>query len=709
MAALKRIEFEVTREVEAITGAPEFSIEQVDPSQFYGIELKPWAREIAELTLWIGYHQWWRQTHGHAQPPEPILRDTGTLDCRDAVLSWMEIREDPARARPDPTPRIKSPVTGELIPDPERQLRYLEHLGATPATWPEADFIVGNPPYMGRGRQRDAFGDGYVDALRAAYPEVPDNADYVMYWWYRAAKETAAGRVTRAGLITTNTIRQQHNRQIVAEAAAAGAQILWSVPDHPWVDETGSAAVRVSMTVIGRGTTEAMLVQVDDEAKVLSERRVPRLNADLTAHADVPRAAAEPLLANEGISSQGFILVGAGFVLEAEEGRRLHSTGDGEGIVKRYLTGRDLTKRPREQYVIDFGLRGLGQVKEHPVAYDIVRDRVKPTRDANARRSYRDYWWRFGEPRSSFRPALDGLPRFIATVETSKHRFFVFLEADTTPSHTIICIALDDFYHLGVLSSALHVAWALAAGGRLGVGNDPRYQKAKCFDAFPFPEPSTEARQRVSAIMDRIHRHREKGLARGEEVTMTYLYNVVEKLRAEAVLTPNERRVHELGACGSLKDLHDELDAEVAACYEWPWPMEEGDILDHLVRLHDDRRAEEANGRIRWLRAEHQIPRFAPEKTVEQLAALEEEPKRLKAPTDHSPWPDAAVDQLGAVKAAVERKPGTVEEISAQFRNARRAIVERHLETLHILAEVQKMDDGRYHAPGASRTAELPG
>lgn len=122
LSALKRVELEVIRETEAITGTPELQIEEVDPEQFHGIEIKPWAREITELTLWIGHHQWWRQTHGHIQPPEPILRDTGTLECRDAVLSYDGVREDPERARPDPTPRIRSPVTGELVPDPERRL-----------------------------------------------------------------------------------------------------------------------------------------------------------------------------------------------------------------------------------------------------------------------------------------------------------------------------------------------------------------------------------------------------------------------------------------------------------------------------------------------------------------------------------------------------------------------------------------------------------
>jgi hypothetical protein len=309
MAVLKRIELEVGREIEAITGHPELALEEVGPAQFCGIEVKPWAREIAELTLWIGFHQWWRRTHGHTQPPEPILVDTGTLECRDAVLAWDDVSEDPERARPDPTPWIPNPVTGDLVPDPQRTLPYIEHIRSSPAEWPCADYIVGNPPYMGNKRMREAFGDGYVDALRAAYPEVPESADYVMYWWHRAAEEVVAGRTRRAGLITTNSITQSFNRGVLSRALERGVGIAWAIPTHPWVDETGSAAVRVAMTVIEREPATAVRVEVNDNAQVVRQMEVARLNSDLSAHADVPGAVEEPLLANAGLSSRGFTLL----------------------------------------------------------------------------------------------------------------------------------------------------------------------------------------------------------------------------------------------------------------------------------------------------------------------------------------------------------------------------------------------------------------
>src|SRR5205085_12597229 len=121
---------------------------------------KPWAREIAELVLWIGFHQFWN-AHHDVQPPEPILQDTGTLECRDAVLDWDDKQRDPARDHLDPTPRFADHVTGQLVPDPNAMLHYFEYTNPRIAHWPAADFIFGNPPYLGSKRMREALGDGY--------------------------------------------------------------------------------------------------------------------------------------------------------------------------------------------------------------------------------------------------------------------------------------------------------------------------------------------------------------------------------------------------------------------------------------------------------------------------------------------------------------------------------------------------------------------
>jgi hypothetical protein len=696
---VKRLELELLREIERITLQPELAVDEVGPGQFRGIEVKPWAREIAELTLWIGYHQFWAEHHGGVQPPEPVLRDTGTLELRDAVLAWDEIVHRPERDRPDPTPRIPHPVTGKLVPDPDATLPYLEYVGARPAEWPEADFIVGNPPYMGRGRQRDAFGDGYVEALRAAYPGVSENADYVMYWWYRAADAVAAGGTERAGLITTNTITQRHNRQLIEKAAEDGVRITWAVADHPWFDGVGSAAVRVAMTVLEKEPATATLVEVGDGAQVQNEIRVVRLNADLSAYADVSVAASVSLRSNSGLSSQGFTLVGDGFRFQPAEGQRLLEMDASHGeLVKRIVNGKDLTTRPRGLFTVDFSLRSEEEARAIPVLYDLLRQRVKPGRDANNDRSTRERWWRFGRNREELRDALAGLNRYVVTVETAKHRTFMFLPTDTAAEHSVVCIALDDGFSLGVLSSAIHVAWAMAAGGRMGVGNDPRYQKALTFDPFPFPDPTPVQRGAIADVAEALDRHRKEALARDERVTMTGMYNVLEKLRSGEALTAKEREIHELAACGVLEEYHEALDRLVAAAYGWPWPLPREAILERLVALHDVRVAEERGGEVRWLRPDYQVPRFGGGGEAVGIgapAAPDEGPSR--AADGARPWPARVLDQLSALQVLLGAAALTPEEAAAHFDGAPTGLVHQQLELLAGTGEAWRDTEGRYH------------
>jgi hypothetical protein len=699
LATLKQVELEVFRLMEEITGQRESAVEEVSPSQFYGIEVNLWAREIAELTLWIGYHQWWVRTHGNVRPPEPVLRDTETFENRDAVLAWDEIREVSEKATHDPTPRLVHPVTGDLVPDSNARRSYFEHVDPYCAPWPKADFIVGNPPYMGGTRMREAFGDGYVDALRSVYPEMPEGADYVMFWWRRAALEVLSGRVRRAGLITTNSITQRRNRGTVSEMLDKGAQVIWAVPDHPWVDEQGSAAVRVAMTVLSSGgESHAVRIDVDDEGLVVRQSMARRLNADFSATADIARAALEPLVANRGLSYLGILLNGPGFILEPDEARHLIKADPRNAvIVKPYVNGRDLARTSRGAYVIDFGDRSEEEARDYALLYDIVRDRVKPHRDANRNRYIRENWWRFHRIRQELRDSLAGLPRFVVTPETIKNRFFVFLDGRTAPDHSLVCIPTDDAFYLGVLSSTIHLQWLLASGGRLGVGNDPRYNKQVCFEPFPFPDSPIEVRDRVRDLAERLDAHRKDALERDDTVTMTGMYNVVEKLRAGEALTPKERKVHEVAACGVLRDLHDELDRLVADAYGWPWPMETEEILQRLVDLHDLRAAEESVGMIRWLRPDYQRPKFAADQEVipgtEGISIGPEEVARALVD-----WPQDVLDQISALRAAVGKGSGTPEEIASTFRGARRQLVVRHLETLEILGEVRRDDQGRFHA-----------
>jgi hypothetical protein len=230
------------------------------------------------------------------------------------------------------------------------------------------------------------------------------------------------------------------------------------------------------------------------------------------------------------------------------------------------------------------------------------------------------------------------------------------------------------------------------------VGNTDRYNNPLCFDPFPFPDPDPVLRARISSLAARLDEHRKAALSRDDRVTMTGMYNVVEKLRSGDALTPKERTIHEIAACGVLRDLHDELDALVAGAYGWPWPMEKEEILERLVALHDARVEEEKRGIVRWLRPDYQIPRFGADVPAAMLE-LTPTPQAAKSmlPTERRPWPSTAVEQLAAIAALVSQRDVGVDEAAASFTHARRDLVLRHLETLALMGEITLNADGRYH------------
>ncbi|MCC7000983.1 MAG: class I SAM-dependent DNA methyltransferase, partial [Gemmatimonadaceae bacterium] len=689
MAAVKRVEHEVLNELARVSGGQGgLVLEEVHPRQFFGIEIKPWAREIAELTLWIGYHQFWRETHGGRTPPDPILEDTGTIECRDAILAYDAVVHRPERDRPDPSPRLVSPVTGELVPDPAAKLPYYEYVDARPAEWPEAEFIVGNPPYLGASRMRDSLGDGYTEALRSAYPQIAASSDVVGCWVEISAQSVSSGSTNRAGLITTSSITQRLNRGVIERAQAAGALVIWAAPDHPWSSEADGAAVRVAMTVLGRDASTRRLVRVDEAAAVTEVEIVARVNSDLTGRADIATASAVALKSNDGLAFAGLEPNGEGFVLSPDAARDLIRADPRlSEILKPYLNGRDVADRPRGVYAIDFGVLDEAGARRYPQLFQIVADRVRPVRAANRDRRRRELWWQFGRNNVELREAIGALSRFIVTVKTSRHRLFSFVSG-VVPDSKLNCIASERGDILAVLSSSIHVHWSIAAGGRLGIGNDPTYNKESSFDAFPFPDSPSQSRAQLAVIGERLDSHRQDAIARDPRITMTKMYNVIEKLRTGEPLTPAERTIHELAACGILRDLHDQLDRLVAEAYGWAWPMQKDEILERLVALHDERAEEEKRGLIRWLRPDYQIPKFAPKQLPATLDLQDEpapKPKRgKKVGADKAPvstvaakilWPTTVVDQITVISGLVALRPLDAAGVTESFVSARSDVV----------------------------------
>lgn len=348
--------------------------------------------------------------------------------------------------------------------------------------------------------------------------------------------------VDRAGLITTNSITQLSHQPIIRAASKAGVTPVWAVADHPWTDEAGGANVRVAMMVIAKGAAGARLVSVSDNGVVIAERVATQLNADLSAAADVARAGAVGLTSDAGLSFRGFAPVGAGFLLTpADAVALIAADATNSDVIRPFIHGKCLADRPRGEFIIDFGQRTEEEAKLYPVLFDIVRVRVKPERDAQRDSGRKRYWWRFGRSNAELRRRITGLDYYIATPYVTKHRFFTFVYSDVAPDDKVVCIAADSPFLLGVLSGGIHATWSDAAGTRLGVGNDLTYNNPRCFDAFPFPDASSGLSNRISALAERLDAYRKSAIARDERVTMTGMYNVVEKLRSGEPLTVKER------------------------------------------------------------------------------------------------------------------------------------------------------------------------
>ncbi len=711
---LKRLEGEVQRRLEDLgeTGRS-LALEGVlvTPGQFIGLEVKPWAAAITDLVLWISHLQWFHRLHPDMNPPEPVLQAYGNIECRDAVLTWTGTR-DTGRTRWDGRTYRVHPVTGLEVPDETALVPIHELLNARPAPWPEADFIVGNPPFLGNARMRDALGDGYAEALRAAYPDVPDTVDFVLYWWHKAALAVRSSRTRRFGLITTNSLRQVRQRGVITHHTSGRTplKLLWAIADHPWTDD--GAAVRIAMTVgglegqpwLGRVVEEGSGATPEMEAQAVKVegQAVDLINDDLSAGANVAEARA--LKANDRLSNTGMKLHGAGFIVTPEQW-----VGWGRpSVVHPYRHGRDLTDTPRGVMVIDlFGLSEAQVRDRYPAVYQHIREHVKPERDQNNDRSRRENWWLFGRSNAELRSALVGLPRFIATVETAKHRVFMFLDGATVPDNMLIAIASDDAFHLGVLGSRVHVAWALAAGALMGVGNTPRYSKSRCFDPFPFPEATEPQKVVIRDLAESLDAHRKAAQDRG--ATITGMYNLLAKLRSGEPFNDREREQHEAAQTEILRQLHDELDAAVADAYGWPVDLPDSDILLNLVALNKERAAEEVRGAVRWLRPDYQAP-----ETVQPVAAriidLEPEVETPVAATsmEARPWPKDLKAQLAALREVMLSTGNlwSLEAVAQAFksRGRYRDSIAAHLDLLTDLGMLSRVDtpDGpRWHRPQA--------
>jgi hypothetical protein len=752
---LKRLEGEVMNQLEAMGETQDklgLEGETVTLQQLRGIELNSRAAALAELVLWIGWLQWHVRTRGLASVAEPVVHDYGNIENRDAVLAYD--RTEPALdaegktiTRWDGVTFKKHPVTGEDVPDEAAQVVQWAYVNPRPAEWPAAEFIVGNPPFIGNKRMREALGDGYAEALRSTWPELPENVDFVMYWWHKAAGQVRAGSARRFGFITTNSLRQSFNRRVIElhlNASKRPLTLAFAVPDHPWVDSAQGAAVRIAMSVGTLAEEEGRFLTIceerttiDDDVDVQLEERHGLLHADLRLGANVSSAVA--LLANSGISNTGVKLHGAGFIVTRGEAE-LIGLGAQPGLerhIREYRNGRDLMASSRDALVIDLAGLEADEVRQRfPAVYQWVLERVKPERDQNREEYRRHNWWLFGRKNTELRAGLYGLARYIGTVVTAKHRVFQFLPKSTLPDDAIIAIATGDAFWLGVLSSEVHVGWALRTGATLE--DRPRYIKSTCFDPFPFPSEDTgltpALTERIRSLAEQLDAHRKARQAAHEAVTLTGLYNVLDKLRRGEPLNAKDKTLHEQGLVSVLQSLHDELDAAVLQAYGWsdlgpvPWGHEAAraawteTLLERLVALNAQRAAEEAAGTVRWLRPEFQDPALraaaaappsapvAEQTGIDGLESEAEAQARTDAASDGAqaaaaapavataaqPWPGSLPEQVRAVALLLASSPAPLPlaaiEASFKGKGPWKKGLPRLLETLEALGRARRVD-----------------
>jgi len=354
-----------------------------------------------------------------------------------------------------------------------------------------------------------------------------------------------------------------------------------------------------------------------DGADVSFSWRTGSINSDFSIGADV--SGAPRLRANTNVCFQGVILVGDGFRLDIDDLKRLKLDVNAlPAVVRPTMSGKDVSQRARGWFVIDFSGLDEDNVRDiYPRLYQHVYEHVRPGRLQNRDRQRREKWWLFGRSNEAMRRALNGLQRFIVTVETSKHKLFTFVDGEICPDHKLYAIASDDAWVLGVLSSRAHLLWALSAGGRLGVGNDPTWTNTTCFMPFPFPERTGKLAPRIRALAEKIYVHRRTQQQKFPRLTFTDMYNVLDKLRAGEKLKDKEQGIREDGLISVLLSLHDSLDAAVFDAYGWPQDLRDEQILEKLVVLNAERVEEERRGLVRWLRPEFQNPTSAPKQDFE--------------------------------------------------------------------------------------------
>jgi hypothetical protein len=562
---LKRIEMDLLSKIHANfsdrTRTAVGTSSLVSPRQFYGIDVNPFGVELAKITLVLAKELALKETQSMIETAELNL----PLDFMDAAL---------------PLDNLDANIQCE---------------DALFCKWPDVDAIVGNPPYQSKNKMQQEFGPAYVSRVRNRYPEVPRRADYCVYWFRRAHARLAPGE--RAGLVGTNTIRQNYSREgSLDHIVHNGGTITEAVSTQVW---SGEAAVHVSIVNWMKGEqsgTKRLFRQLGDRRDSDFEMvELDRIGAALSGKFDVTGAKRLRINMDSEACYQGQTHGHKGFILDPEDDsdamRQVIEDAAARPFVHPYLIADDLlASRPPspQRYVIDLNrCLDLFSAMESGEAYKrlqnlvmpameakAVREREETGKDTGPRQTHFRRWWRFWRGRLEMLDHISDIPRYIACGRVTKRPIFEFIDSVIHPNDALQVFPLSDDYSFGILQSDIHWLWFVERCSTLK--GDFRYTSDTVFDSFPWPQSPTLAQiENVAEAAVALRTLRRKVM---EQNGWNYreLY-----------------RTLELPGASPLKDAHHALDFAVRDAYGMG---RKDDTLTFLLALNEKLAEKEGDG-----------------------------------------------------------------------------------------------------------------
>lgn len=563
---LKNLEHRACLDAEAM--GLERAWPMVSPEVVYGIEINPFAAELARVTVWIGEIQW-MLNHGYSVSENPILKPLDNIQCRDALIN-----EDGSECE-----------------------------------WPESDVIIGNPPFIGNKKMISELGEKYVSHLRLIFQNrVSKGADFVTYWFEKSRLEMRKKETIYVGLVATNSIRGVKNRAILKEITESG-EIFSAWSDEPWIAD--GTAVRVSLVCFRSKENKSSIL--------LNNSPVLIIYSDLTAgdEKDTDLTMAKPLNENRMIAFQGPVKVG-NFDIPSELAREwllqaLNPNGKpNSNVLRPWANGMDITRRPRSFWIIDFFRMEHTEAALYEAPFTYVEKNIKPKRENNRDKTRKKYWWRHGRTGDDLRKSISHLSRYIVTPRVAKFRIFVWLDKTVLPDSRLYAFARDDDITFGMLHSHIHEIWTLATCSWHGAGNDPTYNSNTVFETFPFPRGLTpiikpneydnsyasdiaEASQRLNEL--REHWLNPPELVICEPEVVDIYPDRISPIDDNAAIELKKRTLTNLynERPTWLDNAHKALDKAVANAYGWDLNLSDEEILQNLLKLNQERAASQTS------------------------------------------------------------------------------------------------------------------